>query len=33
VLMQRSRKSSICLPPLDAVASHCCTRFVKDPSG
>src|SRR5262249_41970513 len=33
VLMQRSRKSSICLPPLDAAASHCCTRFVKDPSG
>src|SRR5215831_15974558 len=32
VLMQRSRKSSICLPPLDAAASHCCTRFVKDPS-
>ena len=29
VPIQQSRKSSIYLPPLDAAASHCCTRVVK----
>src|SRR5215467_126926 len=29
VPMPRSKRPSICSPPLDAAASHCCTRLVK----
>ena len=29
VPMQQSKRSSICSPPLDAPASHCCTHLVK----
>src|SRR5215472_2664816 len=31
--MQQSKRSSICLPPLDAPASHCCTGLVKQAFG
>jgi hypothetical protein len=31
--MPQSKRWSICSPPLDAAASHCCTRLVKQAFG